>query len=277
MAIDYRKCAATQHFNTGTSKCPLDPDKIVGLIIVEQGVKLPDTLTAAALKTACHADRPNRIMPIKGIVEYAVSGGEAQTSATGYGPNKVTGYSPRTDTFTLEGTDLALKANLVRAKSAKLGMYPYDRSNVIYGVNDGTGKLAPIDLAGIYPGGQDWDSSGTEANLTVNALLKDVEKILKDADIIQADFDLDAALVPLTYVELKQTGTSGSYKLVEHYGNLDVTPYYGDLLKTSGAILGASSVTYDEANEVIKATGATGIAKPSVLLEKGIEGIEGYE
>ena len=56
--------------------------------------------------------------------------------------------------------------------------YFVDENNVIYGMNDGTKDLAGIPLSGVYPGGQDWDSSGTEANLTIATMFKDYEKYI---------------------------------------------------------------------------------------------------
>lgn len=281
MAEDYRVCAGTQHFNTGLSKCPLDPDKIKGIILVQHGYKLPENLTAEALKAACHADRPARLLPILNIVEYAPSGGEAQVGATGYGPNRITGYSARTDTFTIGEYDLALKANLANAKNVALDMYPFDINNVIYGVKDGTDKLAGIELSGVYPGGQDWDSSGQEANLTVNAMFKDVEKYMKNQDVIVADFNIEDALTGLVYVDLVQSGAAGSYKLVEHFGKLDVTSYYGAAFKASSnksVIVGASAIDYEPANQVLKVTGTvSGLALPSVLYAAGIEGLEEWK
>lgn len=96
MATDYRQCPGVATFNTGNSVCVLDPGKVKAIILVMHGYKLPKTLTADALEAACHADRPGRIFPIKTIVEYAPSGGEAQTSATGYGPTKSQDTRPKT-------------------------------------------------------------------------------------------------------------------------------------------------------------------------------------
>lgn len=277
--VDYRNCAGSQHFNTGVSKCPIDPDKIKGIILVQHGYKLPTTLTAEALKEACHADKPARLLPIKNIVEYATSGGEAQVSAVGYGPNRVTGYSARTDTFTVGEYDMALRANLANAKNVAFDMYAYDANNIIYGCDDGTENLAGIELSGVYPGGQEWDSSGTEANLTVNVMFKDVEKYMKNADAISVDFDVDNAVEGLVYVDLVETSTNGSYKLIEHFGHLDVTSYYGEALASAAAtaIIGATSATYDSANVAIAVVGTpTGLAAPSVLFGNDIEGIEGF-
>lgn len=280
MALDYRSCAGVQHLNTGQSKCALDPDKIKGIILVQHGYKLPSPLTAESLKAACHANRPERILPIKDIVEYAKSGGEAQVSATGYGPNKVTGYSARTDSFTVENPDLGLRTNLANAKNIIFDMYPYDANNIIYGVDDGTDQLAGIELSGVYPGGQDWDSSGTAANLVVNTMFKDAEKYLKTANVIAADFNVDDALVGLVYVDLKKmSGSSSEYKLIEHFGNLDITSYYGQALASaaSEAITGISAAQYKANTETLNLTGTiTGYALPSTLLTKNIEGIEFY-
>ena len=116
MATEFRECAGVAQFNTGTSKCILDPGKVKAIILAMHGYKLPKNVTAEALQAACHDDRPARIFPIKTIVEYAPSGGEANKGATGYGPNKVTSYSAKDDVWTLEDFDSSLKANIMAAK-----------------------------------------------------------------------------------------------------------------------------------------------------------------
>ena len=277
MAIDYRKCPGVATFNTGSSVCVLDPGKIKAIILTIHGHKIPTEKTAEAFEKACHADRPGRIFPIKTIVEYAPSGGEAQTSATGYGPTKVTGYSAKNDVWTLQDYDASLKANIMAAKNVAFDAYFVDENNVIYGMNDGTDELSGIPLSGVYPGGQDWDSSGTEANLTIATMFKDYEKYIKNADVKVYDFDVVDALKGLVYVDLVSIEPN-KYKLIEHFGKLDITEYYGELLSESAetALTGATSASY--ANGVITTVGEGSIklASPSVLQESGITGIEAW-
>lgn len=277
MAIDYRKCPGVATFNTGSSVCVLDPGKIKAIILTIHGHKIPTEKTAEAFEKACHADRPGRIFPIKTIVEYAPSGGEAQTSATGYGPTKVTSYSAKNDVWTLQDYDASLKANIMAAKNVAFDAYFVDENNVVYGVDDGTEDLAGIPLSGVYPGGQDWDSSGTEANLTIATMFKDYEKYIKNADVKVYDFDVVDALKGLVYVDLVSID-SNKYKLIEHFGKLDITEYYGELLSESAetALTGATSASY--ANGVITTVGEGSIklASPSVLQESGITGIEAW-
>lgn len=277
MAIDYRECPGLATFNTGSSVCVLDPGKVKAIILTIHGHKLPEEKTADAIEAACHADRPDRIFPIKTIVEYAPSGGEAQTSATGYGPTKITGYSAKNDVWTLQDYDASLKANLMAAKNVAFDAYFVDENNIVYGMNDGTEYLAGIPLSGVYPGGQDWDSSGTEANLTVATMFKDYEKYIKSADVSAYKFDVVEALKGLVYVELKSL-ESGKYKLVEHFGKLDITEHYGELLaKNATTALGVSdSPAASYADGVITVSGNPKLAKPSVLQGLGITGIEAW-
>lgn len=111
MRTDIRECGSTSGFNTGMNYCPLQPDKVAGVILVIHGKKLPKELTADALEEACHADYPDRIYPITGFSEYAVSGGEPNTSENGYAGSEITGYSARTDTFTLRKFNLAFRVS----------------------------------------------------------------------------------------------------------------------------------------------------------------------
>lgn len=274
MATGYRKCPGLAEFNTGKSVCVLDPGKIKAVILAMHGKKLPETLSAEELEKACHADRPDRLFPLKTVVEYEQSGGEAQTNATGYGPTKVTGYSAKTDTLTLDDFDFSLKANLMSAKNVAFDAYLVDENNVIYGMDDGSGKLAGIPLSGVYPGGQDWDSSGTEANLTVTLMYQDYEKYVKNADIVACDFDVVDALKGLVYVEFVSTEDT-KYKLVEHFGGLDITEYYGELLQANAeeVLPDVTSVSYADGVLTI-ATGTPVLAKPSALQAVGITGIE---
>lgn len=276
MAIDYRKCPGVATFNTGSSVCVLDPGKIKAIILTIHGHKIPTEKTAEAFEKACHADRPGRIFPIKTIVEYAPSGGEAQPSATGYGPTKVGSYSAKNDVWTLQDYDASLKANLMAVKNVAFDAYFVDENNVIYGMNDGTDALAGIPLSGVYPGGQDWDSSGTEANLTIATMFKDYEKYVKNADVRAYDFDVVDALKGLVYVDLVSIGEK-RYKLIEHFGKLDITEFYGELLQQNATTVlpNATDVTY--ANGIITINeGTAELASPSVLQESGITGIEAW-
>lgn len=272
----YRTCAGMSTFNTGNSVCPLDPGKVKAIILMTSGQKLPTDLTAAELEKLCHADRPNRIYPLKTIVEYAPSGGEAQTSAVGYGPTKITGYSPKTDTWTLESADLSIKANLAKARNAQFDAYFVDDNNVIYGIQSNDGTLAGVPMTGVYPGGQDFTSSGQNATLTVTTMFKDYEKFMKDMNVVVCDFDVVEALHGVVFVDFVKEGDGNSYKILEHYGKLDITEYYGEALvknKTT-ALPDATDVTY--ADGVLTITGDASLAAPSVLQEAGIVGIEQY-
>lgn len=276
MSVDYRKCPGVATFNTGSSVCVLDPGKIKAIILTIHGHKIPTEKTAEAFEKACHADRPGRIFPIKTIVEYAPSGGEAQPSATGYGPTKVGSYSAKNDVWTLQDYDASLKANLMAVKNVAFDAYFVDENNVIYGMNDGTNALAGIPLSGVYPGGQDWDSSGTEANLTIATMFKDYEKYVKNADVRAYDFDVVDALKGLVYVDLVSIEEK-KYKLIEHFGRLDITEFYGELLQQNATTVlpNATDVTY--ANGIITINeGTAELASPSVLQESGITGIEAW-
>lgn len=278
MAKEFRECAGMAQFNTGTSKCLLDPGKVKAIILTMHGYKLPENATAELLEAACHDDRPNRIFPIKTIIEYAPSGGEANKNATGYGPTKITSYSAKDDVWTVDEYDASLKANLMAAKGVAFDAYFVDDNNVVYGMNDGTGILAGIPLSGVYPGGQDWDSSGTEANLTVGTMFKDYEKYVKNADYKVYKFDVVEALKGLVYVELVKLDTGeNNYKLREHFGGLDVTSFFGAALAEGATTCfdgEVSAVKFENGNLVITATGTPSLKSPKVLQENGVVGIE---
>lgn len=280
MATEFRECAGMAQFNTGASKCLLDPGKIKAIILVIRGYKLPANATPELLEAACHADRPDRIFPIKTIVEYAPSGGEANKSPLGYGPNKITSYSAKDDVWTVDEYDASLKANIMSAKGVAFDAYFVDDSNVIYGMNDDTDQLAGIPLSGVYPGGQDWDSSGTEANLTIGTMFKDYEKYVKNANFKVYKFDVVDALKGLVYVDLVKMSGDKSYKLKEHFGDLNVTPFYGPSLAEGATTCfdgGVTAVSYANGTLEITATGTPSLKSPKILQENGVIGIEQWK
>lgn len=272
MRTDYRECGGGNGFNTGQNFCPLQPGKVKGLILVYHGKKLPSELTAESLEKACHADGMDRIFPVLGISEYATSGGEATTSENGYAGSEITGYSSRTDTFTLSKFNLALQANMVANKSTLFDMYAFDEDNVIYGYDDGTEVLAGIPLSGIYPTGQMYTSSGQKAYLAFNAIYADTEDYLAHASIRSASVNLMNVLTGVIYVDFVEV--DGGYKIVDHYDRTDLTSYYGASIVANAekALSGMSSVTYESG--LLKGTGEPKLAEPSVLQENGIIGIE---
>lgn len=274
MRTDYRLCGGSAAgFNTGQNFCPLQPGKAKAVILTYHGKKLPANLTAEEIEKACHADGQDRIFPITGISEYATSGGEANTTENGYAGSSITGYSSRTDTFTLAKYNMALQANLVSNKATTFDMYVVDENDVIYGVDDASDSLAGIPLTGVYPTGQPFSSSGQTAYLAFNALYADIEAYMKNASAKGVTFNLVGALVGLVFAEFIEI-EEGKYKLVDHYDRTDLTSYYGAQIaaKASTVLVSGSTVSYEDG--VLTISGEPKLAVPSVLQENGITGIE---
>ena len=274
-----RKCTSGV-LNTGQSKCPIEMKHIKGAIIVEHGVTLPDELTGDKLAEACHADRPDRLYPIMTFVEYAKDGGTPQVSAVGYGGNQVSAYNARTDTFTLDTYSEQLAAQLSRTMNTKYDAYYWDEHNRVYGIRTSDGKLAGFPMSTIYPDPTPHPTSGDVATLTVNFCHTDAQKSIEDFDYIELDFNPADYAMGLTEVELVETATKGSWKLVEKIGGYDLTAKYGDLIATNATdvLTGATAVTYEAATETLKVTtpssGTPMLKSPSVLYGKEIKGIE---
>lgn len=267
------------NLDTGMSKCPLDLAHVLGAIVVDHGIEFPASATATSLETACHADSPNRFRPIKTFVEYAKDGGEPNVSAVGYGGNQVTGYSARTDKFTLDKYDHALAASLSKAMNKKFDVFYYDENNVVYGVRDGD-KLKGFPITTLYPTPTPHPTSSNNATLEVNFAFENARHAIEEADYIELDFNVGDALMGLTPVKLVSTGTSGKYKIIEVFGGYDRTAEFSTIITTSPTSVldgGVSSVSFDSATEVLTITmtgeGTPTLKAPSALYTAGIKGI----
>lgn len=279
---DYRECGGQSAFNTGGSRCVLDPGKVKMLILVQHGYGLPAELTAESLKEACHADRPERLYPIKTIVQYAPSGGEAQTGAVGYGPTTIQGYSAKVDTYTLDKNDMGVRANLMALKNSEMDVFLVDDQNIIFGMRNNAGNFIGIPLSVVYPGGQEFDTESANGYLNVSIGYKDVEKYMANADYKPCDFDVVEAMDGLVYVEsIKLTPGEGKFALIEHYGRLNVTGFFKDLYTTPTEIFQESdieSVTYNAGDNTITVAPTTvntlSLKMPSELYTAGMFGVE---
>lgn len=269
-----RKCGSAT-LNTGTSKCPPDFNKVKGALIVAHGTKLPAQLTLETLEELCHADRPNRVYGILNFVEYAKNGGEVQVAATGYGPEQVTGVSAWRDSFTLNRFYPELQASLLNVANQLFDVYYFDEDLLLYGVNDGTDTLAGIPMANIYGDATPHATSSALSTMTVNFSHYNPKRSYIDFDYAQIDFNPEDATLGLVNVKIEKT--EEGFKIYEAIGGNDLTSIYGPVIAEAGeeAVSGATAVSYDPTNDVIKATGETlTLAAPSKLFENGIKGIE---
>ena len=256
--------------NTGGSACSVDWGKIKGAIIVEHG-KTPEKLAEL-----CHADRPERIYPVLTFVEYAKSGGEAQVSAVGYGPNQYNGLNAQTDTFTLGRFDEMLNAELLRCANKQWDVYYWDSNKMLIGYNDGTDILAGIPMSAIYPSSTPFSTSGAKSTMTVNFAHFDAEDSQLNFDYVKLDFNPGNVIKGLTEVMLVEE-TSGKYKIVECIGGYDRTAEFADALSTGAAevFTGVTSASYE--NGLITITpgeGEISVKQPSVLYTNDIKWVE---
>lgn len=268
------------HLNTGLSRCPVDFDRMIGAIIVPYGTKLPATITSDALTKLAHAAVSERIYGITPFCEYAQEGGEAQTGAVGYGGLKVTGYSDRFDTFTLDKNYPELHASLTRCAGKQWGAYFYDKNFFLYGLNDGTDTLAPFPMSTIHSNSTPYSTSSARSTMTVKFCHEDARAAIENADYMRLDFNPQRSVLGLTPVILAKTGSSGNkYKILEDVGGYDLTATFGQLIAdTANVVANATAATYDDEDQTLTLTATTGktphLKDPSVLLEAGIEGIE---
>lgn len=273
-----RKCTSSE-LNTGTSKCPIDFDKIKGAILVEPGHKLPADLTADILEKMAHADLPERIYGIVPFSEYAKEGGDTNIATNGYGSQKNAGLNARTDTFTLDNYQAELASSLTKCKNKKWDVYFFDKKNILYGVDDGTDTLAGFPMSNVYTNATPHPTSSTNSEMTVSFCYEDAEDVLIRFDYIELPFSPLKLTLGLTPVKLSKTTDGNSeYKLYEVKGAYDVTPIFGPLIAEAGnaVITGTTSaVTYNEASATLTITGGdkVGLKSPSVLYQNEIKGI----
>lgn len=276
-----RTCT-TDSFFSGQSVCEIDYGQIKGLVLVEHGTKL-NYSTLANLRTACHADLPDRAYGFPPIINWEPSGGEAQFSQVGYGPNAYNGMSARTDALTLDAFRHYLRSQIIRNANKVWDMYLFDGRNNIYGLSDPEDDTA--DMYGIpvtiYPSGNDHAGASDKAALVVNVAYQDVEEYMKRLDVVGLDYDALSGIYGLMPVTLEKQGATSNYKVVEFYGKGDATSKYGALLSGTNAttvLNGITAATYDAANNVIALTVSDNatptLKKASVLCTNGIYGIE---
>lgn len=273
-----RNCASAK-LNTGVSKCQIDFGKIKGAIIVESGVKLPAEMTGEDLEKMCHANRPNRSLPVLLFVEYAKNGGEPQVSAVGYGGNQVSSVNARTDTFTLDKFYESLNASMLKTMNVPFDVYYFDDKNMLYGYNDGTDVLAGVPMSTIYPIVTPHPTSSSKSSMTVNFCFEDAQDAMENFDYVQLDFDPKRFVIGLVGVKVEQIeGTK--YKIVEALGGYDRTAEFGALIadKVTEVMTGVSSAQYDSDNAILTLTtendATPKLRDPAELYEVGIKGIE---
>ncbi|MCC8176373.1 MAG: hypothetical protein LIO91_08080 [Bacteroidales bacterium] len=276
-----RTCTSAQ-LSTGGSACQLDPGHVIMALLVAHGVKLPADLTGEALEAACHADRPDRVMPISRFVEYSKNGGEPNVSATGYGPNQMTDVSTRTDTFTLLKYSEQLNASLLKCANTLYDVYYIDDKGYIFGIDDGTDTLAGFPMSTVYPIVTPHPTGSDKATETVNFAFVDARAAMESLNYEALDFNPDLYAYGLVPVKFVKNGSN--WKLIEAIGGYDRTAEFGAILATkTTSVLHSdiTAVTYNEATEDLTVTFKSSpsisvpeLLAPSKLYTNGIKGIE---
>ena len=273
-----RKCAGNS-LATGKSGCQIDFGKIKAIILVAPGTTLGNTFTKGMFEEKCHADLPDRIYPIKTIVEYAKNGGEPQTSVVGYGGNGVTGISAQTDTFTLDKFSEHLAASLTKNMNKRFDAYYLDENNLLIGVNNGTDELGGIPMSTVYPTVTPHPTSSAKATMTISCCLEDAQATIENYDYVQLDFNPIDELNGLVRVDLVGDGPS-NYRIVEAMGGYDRTAEFGPAIAeaATSVLSGATTVSFDADKGSLSITGIAGgslaLKSPAVLFENDIAGIE---
>lgn len=272
MSVYVRTCPSDNKFNTGGSYCPIEPGKVKAIILATVDLAMPFSVTADKVKELCHEDRPNRIYPLKNVVEYAPSGGEAQTSETGYGGTKIIGYSAKVDAFTMGNYDSEIVKSLTKIKNSKLYVFYVDSEGQVHGIKkDGDNENLYGIPAIVYVTDQSFDTSSTEANYIVNVALEDVERYMLRRFAFQPAFDIYDALMGLISVSWV-TLESGKYQLVDSTMT-NISGVYRELATTDFEE-SPSAVSYDAATNSFTITG--GGSTPKLVSAKQLYANEIY-
>ena len=261
---------------TGQSVCPVDFGKIKAIILVQHGKTLGSSFSAGTFEAKCHADVPDRIYPIKTIVEYAKNGGEPQVSAVGYGGNGVTGISARTDTFTLDQYNDNLAASITENMNKKFDAYYLDENNLLIGVNNGTEELGGIPMSTVYCTVTPHPTSNAKPTMTVSCCLEDARAAIEKFDYVQLDFNPMDELNGLVDVDLVEVET-GKFVILEVRGGFDRTAEFGPTIATAATSVldGATAVSYADGKLTITAASNSvpEMKKASVLRTNDIVGL----
>ena len=278
----YRTCESSQ-LHTGASKCAPNFEIMRGAILMAPGQKLPADLTADELEKLVHADLPNRAYVIVRFAEYAKNGGEVQTAANGYDGERPTGVSARKDTFTLNAFNPILDASLTEGFNQERDVYFFDGDNILYGIDDGTDEMAGYPMNSVYSDTTPFRTSSASPTQTITFVHSDAKVAKTKFQFRKLAFNINSKSLVTGLIPVEIVPTSdgnGTFKILEQIGGYDVTAIYGPLLVAAGedvVLAPASAITYNSKDKTIECAGGNTvprIAQPSVLLEKGIKGIE---
>lgn len=264
---------------TGKSGCQIDFGKIKAIILVAHGTTLGNMFVKGSFERMCHLDVPERIYPIKTIVEYAKNGGEPQTSVVGYGGNGVTGISAQTDTFTLDKFSEHLAASLTKNMNKRFDAYYLDENNLLIGVNNGTDELGGIPMSTVYPTVTAHPTSSAKATMTISCCLEDAQATIENYDYVQLDFNPMDELNGLVLVDFIGDQPN-KFKIVESIGGYDRTAEFGELIEdnATSVLSGVTTASYDKETQTINVTPVAGSAvklkSPIELYDCDIVGIE---
>lgn len=299
MALITNPCAE-KNFNSGANPCSFEPGKIKGLIFHDKAMNWEATDNVGqrmdeleGLIFLAHNDRPNRIYPIGGIVQYEGSGGEAQTSQVGYGATRVMGYSEKQMTFTLDERSQNLIASIVKANNLEnYAVMFVDDENRVYGFEGGTFDcpIEGISLGGVSLGGQEWETQDSPASLTLTLYINDYADFLAKLRMVQVDYDIANDVKNAGLAWVTPEFANGQLKIKMTYGGENITKIFWDFLTASGeanaltkfkaafpSATAATAVSYNANGNFISVTGSTvvgNMAAPSALHEAGIDGFE---
>lgn len=277
--------------NTGVGSCPVNPRKIIGVILTPKGFSA-DTSTLANFKTALvnaalNATKSGRIYPIYDLREPQESGGDPvkQTFNTGQVAIVRDNFLVWMYDFIAGGIELLVKLRALNAATTSHDFYFIDDQNFVLGVADATNdKLKAIPSDGGYFYAHAWkQNDGSKVTKYTIECSFDPKYVNELLGYVKADFDVQTTVYGLQDVVLTSPSanvTAGSYNVTATIvnGSINMGDSYSSELATignwkatntqTGATIAVLTAVYNALGYTVVGLGTTDANYPATAGDK---------
>lgn len=258
--------------NTGLPDCPLNPDKIVGLILLDKDKVFTENeqstvaLFIAALQAATVAEGEARIYPIFRFDGMTDNSEDAVKTTSGYGAETFVRDGKYKLTFDMHIGGHQLQQKLRAYNKSKKKVLLVDDSGVVYGTLTSAGLLTGLSLDYFNAKPFKFNDGTNPATYSLEICLSKPAEINENIGYIKTDQDIEEVVKGITdvtltqiaavttYVTVKVKTTDDSIDLYDVYsGNMDeVTAWV--VKNALGVVVTPSAVAVDAVNKGIKIT-----------------------